>query len=492
MKYILYILTFVVLQLNAQQLAFPSAIGAGAYTTGGRDGIVLHVTKLDDILDVNNPNYVGTLRWALSQNYNRYIVFDVSGIIVLQDLLGIYSNNSNVTIAGQTAPEGGITIDGDRFYLNNVDNIIVRYIRFKGGVDADRNPNLDDNLGNDSVSAVENITNQIWDHCTFGFGADEAASWYTSIEDAFINNITIQRCLFIESPRGSILGKEEGNYNESGKISFIFNMFYNSGYRYPNIAGTNYNFDIINNVTWGQSGRLIRGNGGFNLNHINNYNDFGDNLEFPVKDQTLQLFGYNQIPNIYTNGNKIVASVVSSLTNSISDMNANNKLSWKRFNFGSSTYGDQLPSYYFTSTQHIISGPSFTILSADETIINVRKDVGCNARLNSDGSVGTNLDVLDLNALNQVASGNYVTPLNLNTDYNVTPINSISRSRFFYNSSDHIPEIWFIANVPEGKNYNDIAPSGYSWLEEYLNQIDIDSNTNNDSFCRLCKNLISN
>src|SRR5690606_31065684 len=33
-------------------------------------------------------------------------------------------------------------------------------------------------------------------------------------------------------------------------------------------------------------------------------------------------------------------------------------------------------------------------------------------------------------------------------------------------------EIWFSANVPEGQDHNDIAPSGYTWLEEYLNGVD--------------------
>ena len=32
--------------------------------------------------------------------------------------------------------------------------------------------------------------------------------------------------------------------------------------------------------------------------------------------------------------------------------------------------------------------------------------------------------------------------------------------------------MWFSANVPSGQDHNDIAPSGYTWLEEYLNQVD--------------------
>ena len=85
--------------------AFPSAEGGGSIASGGRGGRVVHVTTLAD-------SGAGSLRAALMETGARTIVFDVSGRIHLEERIELIAENSDFTIAGQTAPEGGITISG--------------------------------------------------------------------------------------------------------------------------------------------------------------------------------------------------------------------------------------------------------------------------------------------------------------------------------------------------------------------------------------------
>src|SRR3954447_21848516 len=104
-------------------LAFPGAEGAGRFSLGGRGGRVIHVTTLED----SGP---GSLRAAIEAEEPRTIVFDVGGTIVLKKPLVVHPRR--VTIAGQTAPGGGIAVRGYVFEIA-ADDVVVRYLRARLG-----------------------------------------------------------------------------------------------------------------------------------------------------------------------------------------------------------------------------------------------------------------------------------------------------------------------------------------------------------------------
>lgn len=160
-------------QANSQQLAFPGAEGFGAYATGGRGGIVVHVTNL-------NASGPGSLADAVSQP-NRTVVFDVGGVI---DITGQnLTIASNLTIAGQTAPGEGITIYGGRVIMSNSSNVIMRYIRMRGSI----------SMPEDKCTlTMDYCDNVILDHCSISWGRWDNVH----IKDA--NNITYQNCIISE------------------------------------------------------------------------------------------------------------------------------------------------------------------------------------------------------------------------------------------------------------------------------------------------------
>src|SRR6266542_888228 len=118
--------------------AFSGADGSGMYTTGGRGGIVYHVTQLDT--GYGQSATPGTLQYGLSDtNFTvnsvvqpRTIVFDVGGSIWFgryatdtegwdsQDRISV---GSKITIAGQSAP-GAINIMAGTLKVNGAQTII--------------------------------------------------------------------------------------------------------------------------------------------------------------------------------------------------------------------------------------------------------------------------------------------------------------------------------------------------------------------------------
>jgi len=244
---------------KADLIAFPGCEGWGRFTTGGRaiDGRgskVYYVTRLDD------TGEEGTFRWAVTTGDDtpRTVLFKVSGTIYLKSRL---SAKRNITIAGQTAPGGGICLAGYQMKLTS--NSIVRHIRFRAG---DIPSNSAANNGNSmSMLDVENVENIVLDHCTFSWSMEENITMYDC------NYTTVQWCIFSESLYNSGNSKGARAYGaqwggEHGTMHHC--LFANNVTRSPRFNGVRSSVndrrvdsEFINNVifNWGNHNSVYGG-----------------------------------------------------------------------------------------------------------------------------------------------------------------------------------------------------------------------------------------
>ena len=237
---------------NPDLVSFPGAEGYGRFTTGGRavdsrGSKVYYVTRLDD------SEEEGTFRWAATTGDDtpRTILFKVAGTIYLTSNVTV---KANTTVAGQTAPAGGICFAGYRIKLSS--NTILRHLRFRAG-----------DLPNKSMSplGVENVENIIIDHCSLGWSMEENLTLYDN------NNTTTQWCIFAEGLYDSRNTKGNRAYGAQwgGKRSTMHHcLFAHNNSRSPRFNGVRpENHDrqaineFVNNVifNWGSPNAIYGG-----------------------------------------------------------------------------------------------------------------------------------------------------------------------------------------------------------------------------------------
>jgi len=145
------------------QLAFPGAVGAAASTPGGRGGEIVRVTTL-------SPTGPGSFVEAVSRPGPRIVVFEVGGVIDLAEST-VKITEPYLTIAGQTAPEPGVTLIRGGIDIATHD-VIVRHIRVRPGDGGRRR------LSGSDYDAISTIAARdvIVDHCSLTWATDENLS----------------------------------------------------------------------------------------------------------------------------------------------------------------------------------------------------------------------------------------------------------------------------------------------------------------------------
>lgn len=152
---------------------------------------------------------------------------------------------------------------------------------------------------------------------------------------------------------------------------------------------------------------------------------------------------------------------------------ANKSSAWHPF-YSSS---QPIKSSWFVSNRLPIQGEAVTILSSQSLKDELLAMVGACEFITNDATVGYYRDELDSELVDDIKNDDQSSKMSTNQYENavnqlIPTLPSEVRPNNFYQSSPHIPEVWKSANMPSGATYNDVAPSGYTWLEEYANMID--------------------
>jgi hypothetical protein len=431
--------------------AFPGAEGAAMYITGGRGGDVYEVTSLEDYTS-SETAIPGTLRYGLAKVANSnakstVIVFRVSGTIHLKEK--IKTNVYNLTIAGQTAPGDGIAIGNYSVSLGG-SNIIIRYLRFRGGF-----AELDDTFS-------PNAPKMMIDHCSFSWSTDEVLSSKDK------SSITVQWSIISDSLNMSIHDKGAHGYGGiwgGTNVSYHHNLIANNNSRNPRLdrdfrleKDAPLLFDLRNNVlyNWGANS----GYGGENatgVNVVNNYYKAGPATFDDVKNRVFNPWS-EQPGNYYIEGNYV---------DGYPGISANN---WA---------GGVQPEYGLGTVNRLQSQVAITYKNTDGTTVDtsVTTDSATDAYgkvLEHAGAILPKRDSLDARIVNDVRNGLGKFANTPDGDGGFPALTESTLSADYDSDHDGIPNSWETAN---GLDVNSAADGkadsgdGYTHLEKYLNSL---------------------
>ncbi|MDQ8199711.1 hypothetical protein QEH56_16230 [Pelagicoccus enzymogenes] len=172
---------------GAENLVFSGAIGFGTTTPAGSGGRILRVTTLES----KGP---GSLHAAISVEGPRIIVFEVGGVIDLQGQ-NLRIEDPFLTIAGQTAPNPGITLIRGGLTVSNTHDILIQHLAVRPG-DNGRSKGSGWDTDGIAVSASHRV---VVDHCSTTWAVDENLSVSgPRLQGVTSSDVTFSNCLIAE------------------------------------------------------------------------------------------------------------------------------------------------------------------------------------------------------------------------------------------------------------------------------------------------------
>jgi hypothetical protein len=484
--------------------AFPGAQGGGAASVGGRGGAVIEVTNTND-------SGTGSLRACVMATGPRTCVFRVAGLFPITSA-DLRFSSPYLTVAGQTAPGevilGGPNTNGALFGISTHD-VVLRYVTMSpdnfntvSGPDTGTTSIWIVNCPGNGTLNTGGCYNIIVDHVTTRWSGNK--SWITTSNftpfvdgngngDGPNHDITTQWTLDYEpheghpvgygtatdetcvgTPSGPCLSPSEKN------IDFHHDMFVNVGHRIP--ENSNFSTRWVNNIIYNWNYYANEWLGAEQIDDINNKFITG-NLNsgaqaFPIHFTTnsAEMSGD---PSVYVEGN-IFGPSGTNTVNSDQYGELVNQITGEN--------GDEtgpIPSSWQRGSPMAASN-SFPIVPDPATSLDniMLATVGNSQHLDCNGNWVSHRDAADQRIVSQYQNGgsggfwpNGVTFSGVALSSSDTPSgnwqdNPVTNFTACQESQhDGIPDQWKTLkglSTTDPNLYNEIAPNGYTWLENYL------------------------
>ena len=430
---------------------------------GGRGGAVYEVTTLAD-------SGAGSLRACVQASGARTCVFRVAGNIRLSSPLII--NRPYLTIAGQTAPGGGITVDGRNLSQGMVglytNDVVIRYVRFRKGYNASTP------YGTGTVFGIYYGTfNAVVDHCSFSWGEDDLVSTWTA-SGSPARNITFSWNMLYEPyavhPTATITGSNTNALSDGmTNIDYHHNLLANFGWRAPLWKAKSGRY--VNNIVYNRSSWALRIGGGAMMDVIANKWKSGS-LANPGHEITAFPGGNAQTPSgnpsLYIAGNVGIHNPTNPAADNWTG-NSGTSLVWQCAAESGSETGALSTSYRRTSAMSAV-GAAITAEAATDLEVSMLPAVGTSRRLDCSGNWVDMRDSADAATITHFRNGTGGYPAHNATS--VTWPTLAAGTPCTDSDHDGMPDRWESARGLNPRDASDgrrINPDGYSNLERYLN-----------------------
>jgi len=441
--------------------AFPGAQGGGAGAVGGRGGAVIEVTNLND-------KGTGSLRaCAEVATGPRTCVFRVGGTIKLASRIRII--NPYLTIAGQTAPGGGIQLSGKNTTQAVVGigthDVVLRYLRIRKGYNTSCLPSAQCGQ-NFNVNGSTTVYNVMYDHLSTAWNQDDSfALW------GLKNNVTISYTIVAEGLEGHATGAITGAGTSAlaqsmTDIDFHHNYFVGGTHRAPFLGHKSGR--EVNDIAYNQKSHSTQLYGAMDYDGINNIKKRGplsrtSYYEYEGLTNTSGLDSTNGSPSMYLSGN-----IGWNQTSPAGDQ-------WAMARKVSTYNGaptETIPTAWRRTTPlantpiPIIAEPVATLAA------NLMPIVGASQKLACTGGFVANRDTTDTRLVNQYINntGNSFLVAN-ETQVGGFPV-IVNGTPCADADHDAMPDVWEVAhglNFNSAADRNAIAKNGYTNVENYLN-----------------------